>query len=335
MAFELIEGFDLVGSNADLIAKGFSYTDGTLGGATGKFGGAGYSLATNDDQVLSKNVAFIEYNTLSCWFKTGTLTASHNIMGLENFPSGADPSNNTQSYVATDASGRVVLLSGGVTRATSVATGVIHPSTWHHIELRTQLNNLGSAAVYVDGLLVLESLAADFYVGANSSSPILYGNPSVNIFDDVVLQTSDSALPPVLGPHKIHTLLPNADTAQADWTGSYTDVDDPFGSSDADATYISTATLNNKSEFSLGDLPESPATIHAVQSVIEARKTDAGTKGVTQHIDSNGTEEAGTEFAAAETYGMHTALHPLNPDGGVAWTEASINALLIGVEITT
>jgi hypothetical protein len=335
MAFALIEGFDLVGSSADLISKGFVTAEGAWGAGTGRFGGAGYTLSTNFSEVLSISQSFVRYNTLSFWFKTSVNTIC-NICGFSDLPAPVIGPQATTSHLYIDAlaDGSIRLFGDFTLRGTS-ATGVLIVDTWHHIEVQGDINNSGQGIVTVDGIEVL-NVSADFAdTTTDYSSPVFYGDAGGNVFDDIIYQNDVSALPAILGEHKIHTLLPSADTAQADWTGAFTDVDDPAGSSDGDTTFINATTLNDKSEFALGDLSESPTTVHAVQSVIEARKTDAGTIGVTHHIDSNGTEEAGTEFAAAETYGSHQAIHPLNPDGSVAWTETTVNALLVGVEITT
>ena len=335
MAIVLMEGFDLVGDNTDVLNKGFVRAEGAWNATAGRFGGPGYNLPTSDTIVLAISQAFVRYNTLSFWFKTSVNTAT-TVCGFDDadVPTSLPSSAASHLHIEVIGDGSIQLFGDFALRGTS-APGVIVIDTWHHIEVQGDLNAAGQGIVTVDGLEVL-NVSADF-VDATTDfcSPVFYGDLGVNSFDDIVYQNDVSALPTLLGEHKIHTLLPNADTAQADWTGAFTDIDDPFGASDGDTTVISTETLNNKSEFALENLSESPTTIYAVQSVIEARKTDAGTKGVTHHIDSNGTEETGTEFAAAETYGIHQQLHPLNPDGAVAWTETTVNALLVGVEITT
>jgi hypothetical protein len=81
-------------------------------------------------------------------------------------------------------------------------------------------------------------------------------------------------------------------------------------------------------------LPVSPNTIHAVQIVTEARKTDAGTKLITPYILSGTTREDGDEVGTSETYSVATSIHELNPDTAAAWDTAAINALKVGIEIT-
>lgn len=333
MAIKLIEGFDLVGSSADLASRGWSYAEGSLATTGGRFGGRGYELDADYLTVLTYSSTFTQYNTISFWFKTGEDAKAY-IMAIQDANPDGYVFSHTNILIQSASNGVLSLHGDGGILKGSSASGVINVDTWHHIELQANLNVSGSGRVLVDGVEVV-SATGDFYEGALNMYVMFTGDDGINTFDDIVIQGDTSSLPSIIGEHKIHTLLPDANTTQADWTGSYTDIDDSFGSSDGDTTYISTTTLNNKSEFDLENLPESPTTIHAVQSVIEARKTDAGTKGVTQYIDSNGTRENGAEFGAAETYGSHTKVHKQNPSGSVAWTESAINALKVGVEITT
>lgn len=336
MAIILMEGFDLVGSNADLLAKGFANTEGTWGAAIGRFGGAGYDVGTSLNGVLSINNSFIRYTTIAFWWRNNQATLdSMPIVGVDDIavPISGPSATNAHAHITTLADGSVQLLGDNILRATS-SPGVIQPQTWHHIEFQADANASGTCNVYVDGLLVVTA-TADFKDGSAFTSISFFGDGGGTVIDDIVIQTDASTQPPLIGEHKIHTLLPTADTAQADWTGAFTDIDDPFGSADGDSTFISTTTLNNKSEFAVGDLSESPATIHAVQSMIIARKTDAGTKGVTAYIQSGTTRADGTEFAAAETYASDTTIRSVDPDTASAWTVSGVNALLVGVEITT
>lgn len=335
MTIKLIEGFDLVGSNADLLNKSFVLAEGTWGASSGRFGGPGYSLPTSNATKLGKTLLYAKHITTSFWWKSGS-TNSKRLIACYSL-SNPDSSSATYLHGLVDvaSNGSVSLYRDGQSIKATSDAGIIQINTWHHIEVCMEIAAAGTWSVYIDGILVVTATGDFIDILYTYTSIVFYGDSGVNILDDIVVQTDSSSQPLTIGEHKIHTLLPSADTTQADWTGSYTDVDDPAGSSDGDTTYISTTTLNNKSEFDLGNLPESPTTIHAVQSLIEARKTDAGTKGVTHYIDSNGTRENGTEFGAAEAYSSHTKIHEQNPNGSIAWTESAINALKIGVEITT
>lgn len=337
MAIQHIDSFDLYGDNTDILAAGYSFAEGSVSTGTGRFGGNCYSLEVTSNNVLALNFTYAAYVTLSFWYKQDSVTlAFADIVNIGDGISSNYGAGNVSVGISLQADGALDLEGdGGVSKAVS-ATGVISPQTWHHIELQVYLNDAGTAVLTVDGIEVINT-SGDFLESTIRNFLMFTGSANTNLIDCVVYQDDATGYPALLGEHKIHVLLPNAATAQADWTGAYTDIDDPAGAgADGDTTYINATTLNDKSEFALSDLPESPTTVYAVKSTIDASKTDAGTIGVTHHIDSNGTEETGTEFAPADSvYASHSAIHELNPDGSVAWTETSVNALLIGVEITT
>lgn len=336
MSVRLIEGFDLVGSNADLLAKGYITAEGTWGAATGRFGGAGYTLPVSHTSVLSISQVFVRHVTMSFWWKNnGATLPAATIAGISDLKnvSSAPAAASSQMFIRCLVDGTLELVGDNITRA-STGTGTIVAQTWHHIEIQAEINSAGLTKVFLDGIEVM-SVTADFFDGSAYCSCVLHGSGDVNVFDDWVVQIDDTTVQPILGEHKIHTVLPNADTAQADFTGTFADIDDPIGSHDGDTTFISSSTLNHKSEFALGDLSESPSIIHFVQAVTVARKTDAGTKAVTPYIQSGTTRANAPEFAVAESYSIKSEVYATDPDTASAWTVAGVNALLVGFEITT
>jgi hypothetical protein len=337
MAIVFMESFDLVGSNADLQKKGWSVAEGSVGVDTGAFGGQGYSISGNVSNVLSKGLLFKRYTTVSFYFKNNaTVLGSGYFCSIQDSSAPTSHQSGSHAAISFSNSGQVVIhesISSDVVGASD--TGVISPSTWHHIEIQFDINSSGTVGVWVDGDLAVQAAGNfDRFDDGVNTSPVFYGDEDVNVFDDIVIQTDATTQPPILGDHRMYGQLPSADTAQADFTGTYADIDDPIGASDGDATYITATTLNSKSEFEIEDLPVSPNTIHAVQIVTEARKTDAGTKLITPYILSGTTREDGDEVGTSETYSVATSIHELNPDTTAAWDTAAINALKVGIEIT-
>jgi hypothetical protein len=342
MAIVKIEGFDLVGSNTDLLSKGFASAQGTWGAAKGTFGGGGYDLANSANDVLAFSQTFIRHNTITFWWRNNAAAIPTDtiIAGVSDvlIPITAPSIIQSHMFIRAQTNGTIELLGDFIVRA--ISGPVLSPQTWHHIEIQADINAAGTTNVYVDGILAVTA-TGDFIDGTLASSIVFYGNSGVNVFDDVVLQSDASTQQPLIGEHKIHTLMPDADTAQTDWvrssgTNDFEMIDDTIpGSSNGDTDYISTATLNAKSEFSVANLAESPTTIHAVQTVVEARKTDAGAKAVTPYVQSGATRGDGAEFSTGETYAYRDDIFLLDPNTASAWTETTVNAVLVGVEITT
>lgn len=337
MSIVLMDSCDLAETQTEINQLGWQTNQNqeyfTASVGSGRFGGNAYQCSSSVNLLLVK--PFIKYTTLSCWIRFEVIAMTRYVCGVDDsvFNQSVPNASYTQAHISVNIDGSLGLHGDFILRA-STPPGTIQPATWHHVEFQVEVGAAGSGYLYVDGILVASAVGVDFLDGVVNASPTFYGSTDT-LLDDLVVQQSEVSMPPILGEHKIHTLLPSADTAQADFTGTYADIDDPVGSHDGDATYISATTLNSKSEFELSNLTESPSVVHAVQNGISARKTDAGTKGVTNYIDSNGTEAQGVEFPASETYGPHSDIYELNPDGATAWTPSSVNALKVGVEITT
>lgn len=334
MTIQLIEGFDLVGSSTDLLARGASYSEGVVTASAGRFGGNGYKISTGTANILSFQFTFANYVTVSFWYKIETISASV-ISCIADVSVSSYQNVNCHTGLQLAADGSIAVGGDGNIPIASSPAGLIQPNTWHHIEYQVHLNASGTGILTVDGVEVV-NVSGDFLESTQANVFQLVGDSTHQWFDDVVYRDDASTYPALLGEHKIHTLLPSGDTAQADWAGGYTDIDDPlYATNDGDTTYISATTLNDKSEFGLGGLSESPSEVHAVQVTTDARKTDAGTKALTSYLDSSGGRGDGTEFSVSETYSSRTDIHETDPNGSIPWTTSAVNAVEVGVEITT
>ena len=331
MTVIIVEGFDTVSDNADLLSSGFSTAGGAVVTGDGVFGGSTYRITSNED--LGKLFSFAKYATASFWFRQNTATLEEGTIFAINFEG--------VGYTQSDMHiGLHLNLDGGFSFHKkygniegTVSGNYIQPQTWHHIEIQCLMASSGLVKLYVDSLLIA-TVGGDFFGEDVGSYPMLLSsNYCDNSFDDFVYQDDDSVQPDILGEHRIHALYPDADTAEADWTGSFTDIDET-GGPDGDTTFISSSTLNDKSSFGMGDLPESPTTVHLVKVKNTSKKTDVGAVALTSYIDSGGIESAGEEFACSTTYSTKGDLFLLDPSGSVAWTATTVNALKIGVEKT-
>jgi hypothetical protein len=104
---------------------------------------------------------------------------------------------------------------------------------------------------------------------------------------------------------------------------------------DGDTTYVASATATDLDTYTMGNLPVTPATIHAVQITMLARKDDATTRALRTKIRSNGDVANGATGAMSSTFQFFDDLHEQDPDSADAWTAAAVNALEAGVEVVT
>ena len=337
------EGFELVGNGADLNARGWSYAEGSIAATASKWGSQAWDLGSLSANVL--NYPFgptvdNPYIGVSFWRK------------YENEPSAgtwlviigdAVPNTSVPSSSASHV-GLLIQAAGAleVKRAAGIVVdtlpGVISGGVWQHYEFRVFIDHsAGTMELWIDGIKVVDETGIDTRDTGSQTTVVFNGNTgAVNSYiDDIVLSKALSAPVALTGVHRIHTLLADGNGTNTAWTGTSTDVDDPIGASDGDSTFAVSNTINAKQDYTFADLTESPATIFGVQVTTEARKTDAGVVGITPYVISNAVTDNGTEFGTTEAYGSKQDIYELNPDGAVAWTEATVNAVIAGHEITT
>lgn len=343
MAITFFDGFDLYGSDAGMLTQWGNLASPVLTTTGGRFGGGAVICdgATNEF-IYKVDAANLNYVTVGFAFKSDLVALSRFFIWSRD-PTGdaATADINAAAVVNTDGS-ITIERSDGVDVGTSAA-GIIVAGQWNYIEVQIfRDNTTGSIEVFVGGPSVVSATSVDtlrdvvagtFMFGSSIST-------TENVFDDIYVAQDASALPATLGDVKVSTLLPDADTAQADWTplsgSGFSNIDDALGTDgDGNTTYISETTLNGKSEFDLEALPETPIAIHSVSMVTRASKTDAGSIEYKHHVDSSGVEETSAAIAPSETgFALSYSYHSTDPNTASAWTESGVNAMKLGVEVT-
>lgn len=215
---------------------------------------------------------------------------------------------------------------------------------WHLIEWHVVIGNSGSWEVKLDNVSVLSgtgdtqnlagSATTEFNLLFTASGGVGAG---VVLMDNVVIQDSAGGFlsTAVGGSWYVEGILPNADTADADFTPStgsdnYALVDDV--PADDDTSYVESATVTDRDLYDYSNLTSvgSGFSIYAVQ-VNTTCFANSGEDLVTV-VDSNGTVDTDTQTPGA-TYETLTYLLEDDPDTLAAWTEANVNAAKFGVEV--
>ena len=197
--------------------------------------------------------------------------------------------------------------------------------------------------VYRDGVLLVEAENADTrgqagtdlvelirFIGNNGGGTS--DGPNIWSIDDIYLLDDSTRL----GQCRVSTLLPNADTGDADWTplgaGShFAEVDDD----NADTSYIASDTAGDLDMFDAQDLSFTPQTAHAVQISWRARKDDAATREVRARIRSDAATADSATRTLTSSYLYYHDVFEEDPDAARPWTGAAVAAMAIGVETVT
>lgn len=337
----LMEGFDLVGSNTDLIHRGFGRSQASILPTGGRFGDHGLGLTGGTTNVLGFSMSGVRNVSLAFWWGSlGSLENDQYILSVEGGsaiqgnPGGADDILSLRAH----ADGRLEVSGRAIDSTFPVKTlnPVVTSDTWYHIEVIVDF--LGSTEVHVDEFRVLAVTT-----GVDTTNPAVpalddfsvafYGATSnTTVYDDIVARASPYYPPEPLKKHHIHTLLPDGVGNGADWTGTYADIDDPFGSSDGDSTYISSSTNLDLSNFTVETMPVVATEVHGVQVTAEARNSGTGVRSIKTNFRGSGaTQETTGEFSLSNGYTTKRALF-----GGTSkgfWGPGALCGLQIGVKL--
>lgn len=344
MAILFMDGFDCYASTAQAYDAGwYPESDCTISTTGGRFGGGALAIAATLSQwirsfpnVAYGSVVYVAFSYIHHGF------ATTNLMRLRSEQAASI------MLLSHDAAGTITFTPNSGSSTTEAGTSLVVGS-WNRIEVKVTLGTTasnGACEVRVNGTTVINVTGVDTNttgIGASVLELGAGGAASTNtayIDDVIIFDTTGSGVTDFLGDVKITTQSPNADAATVDWTASagsdYQCVDETPNAANDDTDYISSSTAAQESRFAMSNLAASPASVHAVQVRYRAKKTDAGNRTIRSLINSNSNEDLGTERGLSTAYRWyHGDVFELDPDGSVAWDEASINALEVGVEVVT
>lgn len=228
---------------------------------------------------------------------------------------------------------------------------VIFVGAYQSIQMKVVINaTTGSYEVRVDNVVVT-------FTGATiniDTDPTTFGStgqyqfgtssntggdsaPEETIDDLFTLDAAGSVNNDFIGDRQAFLILPDADTATADWgvTGAASgfqainEIPD-----DGDTSYIEATVVNDQSIFGLEDIATTVTNIAGVQMTQVARKLDAGGAQLQGALISNAAVATGADRPITENYNHWNDVIELDPDGNIAWTAAKFNATEYRIEKT-
>jgi hypothetical protein len=256
-----------------------------------------------------------------------------------------DNSGNVLITIFVNPSGFIEVWSGktpglGLQQAIT-SSQVVTPGAWAHFECYFVPNAASSAieirinqvTVINDASIVIGTTTGEGASSTETSSVnVMYDTLGANYFyvDDLFAwDTSGSFNNDFLGDKKVHTIMPNGDTATADWalsTGSlgYAVIDEIPPNGDTD--YLYSVTSGAESAFDLEAMPSNTGAVNGLQVYRATKKTDAGTCDVRTEIVSGASTATGATQPATTAYQYYTDIFETDPATGVLWTKAGVDA---------
>ncbi len=346
MAIVMTEGFDMyngTGANTGLQAK-WTIGAGSPSLVTGRFGGQALRTTQQASGLHVVRALPSTYNAFAhgTAFRAVSLPLVSTIGSCCAYESGGT----IQFGWQVDNLGalrvyRYSSLFAGTLLGTS-ANGLIAANTWYFIECEALISaTVGTVTLYIDGTAVLTLTGLNNKnAGTTTMDSIRFGGGGAyssawnqDVDDNYVRDTNTK-----LGPCKIETLRPDADTAQKDFTpnsgtANFSRVNETLV--DGDTSYVQATTVGNRDLYTLGDLSSVPASVFALNICSFAEKTDAATRTIYNSVQSNATDSDGTAFNLAASYSRFDRIMETDPSGGGAWTASRVNALLVGPKVAS
>lgn len=232
----------------------------------------------------------------------------------------------------------------GTTVVATTPSSVID-GNWHYFEMvATLADSGGTINVYMDSNPTpILSYTGDTKNGGTKTvfDTFWVQGPQYQWTDDVYLANGAGPAPynDRLGEVRIFPLRPNGNGAvnqavgsDGDSVNNYLHIDEnPYQASASDYNQI--LTDGEIDLYALADLPVTTGQIASVEVAHIAAKTDAGPKSIRSVVRTNGSNFGGTDSAlATNSYTPHRNTWRTNPDTGLPWTIAEINALQAGWE---
>lgn len=227
----------------------------------------------------------------------------------------------------------VASTSPGVSQIGSDSSETVLPAGYFHLEVKVTLS--GGDVIAVVNLNGDEVINGSVTSARTELANVLLhfaNSPQIYVDDFFIWDTSGSVNNDFIGPKRVLTLFPSADTASADWTGDYTDI----ATNDGDTSYISASDSTPiTSEFELDNLPSGVSGVVGVQTIFVAKTDDAGAANVQASLISGSATDDGTDHPMTSSYGVYSDISEVDPNTSTAWTVSSVNAAKLRLRRTS
>lgn len=347
------ESFDYYGSDAAGLAQMLdgAWADSTNGPTTDQKRTGLRSLPFSGTNSTSRRVFGAAHQTvgIAAAFYLTALPTINQACALFSFRDGA---NHPQLTLELQTTGIIGAWRGNHTvnyfdTLLGESTGdLVAPSSWNHIEVKAVIGNSGSVEVRLNGVTIMNLTGvntsnAEF--GVQSASQVVFGFLSNNsgrtmYLDDLVAwDDSGTYCNDFIGDQKVFTHMPDADTADVDWTPSagsdrYAMIDEI--PADGDATYDTAVNAGDRMGVTFPDLDPEVISVTAVCVIHKTKKTDAGVAHLQASIQSGSSEQPGEDRSITTLYTYRWDNFEVDPDTSAPWTPSAASACAMVLERT-
>jgi hypothetical protein len=318
---QFIEGFDFYQNLSNTTGVGARWTINSTSGAalvSGRFGGQAFRHSGTTQRYIERSLPATSTLAMGLAIRIEDASEVDGDRTLIVFRNSAG----NQCGVGINSSGQLIVFRGGITAVLGTGAGIAFlDGIWYYLEIEVVVHDSeGSIVVSIDGDEELSVTGVDtkLQTGDDITMVRLFGaattsaNPNLVTWDDIYLNDAGTRL----GPSRVDTLRPSADTADADWTPSaggdhYEQVDE--AQVDGDTSYVAASNPGDLDLYEMGELGFTPATVHAVQVTMVARKDDAEVRQLRTKLKSGTTTADDTARGMATSYLPYGELYEADP----------------------
>lgn len=223
------------------------------------------------------------------------------------------------------------------TTAIATSTFVAPFGLWTHVQMKVLLSTsaTGTVEVKANGTTIISlTNVVTATTSATVDSARISGlrNGGCRWDDLYVCDGGD-----FLGDCRVECILPSGNGNSSQWVGSDADSTDNYALVDeasADtADFVESSTVSNEDTYAYGDVTPTAGTVHAVQIVPYAAKTDAGSRSIVSVARYSGSETDSSDKALSTTYTFYPDVRETKPGGG-GWDITSVNGAEFGIKVT-
>jgi hypothetical protein len=348
------DGFDHYGTGGagqtEMLAG--AYADSSSGPTAAQHRTGTYSLPFNGTNDQTRRVFGSALTTVGVAgaFYLSALPATNQACALFSFRDGA---NKPQLTIELQTTGIIAAWRGNHTvnyfdtLLGSSSGALVAPSSWNHIEVKATFDTTtGSVEVRLNGVTVLNLTGVDTCnseFNVESASQVVFGflsndsGRTMYLDDLVAWDTAGTYNNDFIGDQKVFTDMPDADTADVDWTPSaggqrYAMIDEI--PADGDATYDETLTTGNRMGVTFPDLDAAVVSVSALLFYAKTRKTDAGVCNLQVSAQSGAAEDAGADNPITTAYTYRWDVFEVDPNTSAPWAPAAASAAAMVIERT-
>lgn len=341
MALLFIDGFDSY-ATADMSKKWNSVSASvTIGASSGRRSGGAFVAPMNGTGFVTKTVSAGASFVMGAAISVAALPTGAQIFSL--FDAGT-----TQCDLKLNADGTFTVSRNGTALTSGTSTLAISINTFYYVEWKVTIADsisAGSCKVRVNGVDIITVATSQDTKNTSNASANQVRIGSVNntsssnltVDDFYVCDSTGSTNNDFLGDCRIDTIYPTSDGNYSQFTCStgsthYALVDETAPNT---SDYNDGVTVGDRDSYGMGNLSAlASQTVYGVQVNAAILKDDAGSKSAATFVRSSSTNGDGASTALGTSQVYVSQVFETDPNGSIAWTESSVNAMEAGVKVT-